>query len=513
MCIVIGGFSSAVKAQQVIPVAPGFGTLNDAVTASGADNVIFELERGPDAYYLLDGTISHTGYHLTIVAEDGEGDRPKLVPGIISGGVATRCFQPMGDLTLKGLYLTDIDQEGSIFSDKNIVRVSGEGNRVIIDDCHLNGDHQSFVRFDSHYQKVYITNSILSWSVDNGRGLDRRGNKVDSIVVENCTFYNLISKIMRSGDTGYVKYLKFNHNTFVNVGTVLNEYYQIGTLIFTNNLVIDAGFLGESSLATTVSPIMEGIEPVVHEELAGLLTAAGETQTVEFRNNNVFLDPAIVAAHASLNVTGFTVVQRAVFDSVGLALADTTTLISEAITFTNGPLMDTTLSIITTVWEEFNGDSDYQSPFDSGGVMRFGQPGFGTMPWDFSYPTTTASYTAGDGGMPLGDLNWFPELLAVEDRGVQVPEAYRLSQNYPNPFNPATTIQYELPHAASIQLTVYNLLGEEVVRLEYGHQEAGTHTAEWTGRDATGSLVSSGVYFYRLKAEGLTQTRKMLFLR
>jgi len=540
---IVCGLFSVASAQRVVKVAPTeFGILNSTIagdtTATGArvdSNTVYELERGPLAYYSLNGTITHSGYHLTIVAEEGEGERPKLMPGIISGGEASRCFRPKGDLTLKGLYLSNVDQEGSIFSTKNIIRASGEGNRIIIDDCHLNGDHQSFIRVDSHHQSYYITNSILSWSVDNGRGIDRRGNITDTLVVENCTFYNIISKVLREGGSGYVKYLKFNHNTFYNVGEEFMEFEQIGELIFTNNLVINPAFLGETSRELIVSPIMEGIDTVSHSELDSILTAEGVIPSIDFRNNNFYLDPAISAALSSLSLVdslkdisgadslvSYTVVQRALFDSLGLTLVDTTTLIREAIIFTNAPVMDTTLSIISTVWEEFGGDADYQSPFDHGGVGGYGETGYGTMPFDFTYPSNEGSYTHAEGGFPAGDLNWFPELKALWESGgivaldeaeKTVPRQFSLAQNYPNPFNPETVIQYNLPRASDVHLTVYNLLGQEVVRLVTSHQGPGSYTHTWNGRDAKGSMVTSGVYFYRLVAGDFIKTHKMVLLK
>ncbi|MBA7479924.1 hypothetical protein ES707_15365 [subsurface metagenome] len=530
---IVCGLFSVANAQRVVQVAPTeFGILNSTIagdtTETGArvdSNTVYELERGPLAYYTLNGTIEHSGYHLTIVAEEGEGERPKLMPGIISGGEASRCFRPKGDLTLKGLYLSNVDQEGSIFSTKNIIRASGEGNRIIIDDCHLNGDHQSFIRVDSHHQSYYITNSILSWSVDNGRGIDRRGNKVDTLVVENCTFYNLIDEVLREGGSGYVKYLKFNHNTFYNIGDSFMDFYQIGTLIFTNNLVINPAFLGEKSTALSVDPLMEGIEPVSHAELDSILTAEGVTPSIDFRNNNFYLDPAIGAALSSLSLidslkdvsgadslVSYTVVQRALFDSLGLTLVDTSTLIREAVKFTKAPIMDTTLSIISTVWKEFGGDADYQSPFDDGGVGGYGETGYGTMPFDFAY-VSVLSYTGATDGGVLGDRNWTGHSLSIKDGEALVPDVFNLSQNYPNPFNPETVIQYNLPHASDVHLTVYNLLGQEVVRLVNSHQGPGSYTHTWNGRDARGSMVTSGVYFYRLVAGDFIKTHKMVLLK
>ncbi|MBI4553917.1 MAG: T9SS type A sorting domain-containing protein, partial [Candidatus Latescibacteria bacterium] len=101
---------------------------------------------------------------------------------------------------------------------------------------------------------------------------------------------------------------------------------------------------------------------------------------------------------------------------------------------------------------------------------------------------------------------------------VTPPAAYRLSQNAPNPFNPTTTIRYELPRPGQVRLTVYNLLGQEVVTLVDAQQEAGFHTVQWTGLNAARQRVASGVYFYRLTVQGAARTaftsvKKMLLLK
>lgn len=498
---------SGAKAQRIIHVTPTeMGILNKVINEDTlrTPDTIYELERGALAYYILNGTIEHEGYHLRIYAEEGEGERPKLVPGVLSGGVSSRCFRPRSDLTLKGLYLTSVDQ-GGVMYDKNIIRAQAEGIRIVIEDCHLDGDPQSFVRFDAHNQRVFITNSILSWSVLNGRGLDRRGNKVDTLVVENCTFYNLISKVMREGESGFIKYFKFNHNTVVNIGEELLEIGEAATCIITNNLFINCHFLGESSTSEDAGiPLLE-MDSLKSDELAGL------PHSIEFRNNNFYVDPVIITAQQNLNITGYTVIQRPLFDP---AFFDPATLISEPITFTKGPSLDTTLHIIKVVWEGYNGDADYAPPFDDGGVGVFGEPGYGTCGFDFSYPTTTQSYTAADEGKPLGDLNWFKMApVSIDTKKQEIPRKFKLSQNYPNPFNPTTTIQYELPFASEVQLLIYNLLGKEIVHLIDGQQESGVHQVTWEGRDTVGRAVSSGVYCYRLQAGDLVQMRKMLLMK
>jgi hypothetical protein len=94
-----------------------------------------------------------------------------------------------------------------------------------------------------------------------------------------------------------------------------------------------------------------------------------------------------------------------------------------------------------------------------------------------------------------------------------LPERVYLSSNYPNPFNPATTILYHLPQRGAAELAVYNLLGEKVAVLVDGVQDAGEHRVTWDGCDRSGRPVSSGIYFYRLKAGGTATAKKMVLLR
>jgi hypothetical protein len=89
-----------------------------------------------------------------------------------------------------------------------------------------------------------------------------------------------------------------------------------------------------------------------------------------------------------------------------------------------------------------------------------------------------------------------------------VPPRYTLRQNYPNPFNPSTTMNYELPKSSHVMLRVYNTLGQEVTTLVDATEEPGYKSVEW---NAAG--VTSGVYFYRLKAGEFVQTRKLLLLK
>ena len=94
------------------------------------------------------------------------------------------------------------------------------------------------------------------------------------------------------------------------------------------------------------------------------------------------------------------------------------------------------------------------------------------------------------------------------------PEVFSLANNYPNPFNPATTIKYALPQAADVELTVYNVVGQEVRTLVAEHQSAGRYVVEWDATNDNGHSLSSGMYFYRLAVGGeFLEVKKMLLLK
>lgn len=100
-------------------------------------------------------------------------------------------------------------------------------------------------------------------------------------------------------------------------------------------------------------------------------------------------------------------------------------------------------------------------------------------------------------------------LTAIRQTETNVPNRFELAQNYPNPFNPSTVIEYTLPGKASVRLTVYNILGEKVATLVEGVMDPGTHEVIFNG-----DRLASGVYFYRLSANGNTfLTKKMMLLK
>jgi hypothetical protein len=96
---------------------------------------------------------------------------------------------------------------------------------------------------------------------------------------------------------------------------------------------------------------------------------------------------------------------------------------------------------------------------------------------------------------------------------VNVPHHFALKQNYPNPFNPETRIDYQVPEVCRVTLRVFNLLGQEVVRLVDEMQSPGYYSVFWDGRNGYGEEMSSGIYIYRLQAHVFSATKSMLLLK
>ncbi|MEJ2104622.1 MAG: T9SS type A sorting domain-containing protein [Ignavibacteriaceae bacterium] len=94
-----------------------------------------------------------------------------------------------------------------------------------------------------------------------------------------------------------------------------------------------------------------------------------------------------------------------------------------------------------------------------------------------------------------------------------LPKSLILEQNYPNPFNSVTYIQYFLPRESKVSLNIYNLVGQKVKRLINEVQRPGWKSISWGGTNSYGKEVSSGFYIYKIEAEGIIKSQRMLLLK
>ncbi len=88
------------------------------------------------------------------------------------------------------------------------------------------------------------------------------------------------------------------------------------------------------------------------------------------------------------------------------------------------------------------------------------------------------------------------------------PKEFTLSQNYPNPFNPSTIIKYQIPEISLVTVKVYGVLGNEIATLVNEEKPAGSYEIELNGEGLT-----SGIYFYQLRAGNFVETKKMVLIK
>ncbi len=118
----------------------------------------------------------------------------------------------------------------------------------------------------------------------------------------------------------------------------------------------------------------------------------------------------------------------------------------------------------------------------------------------------------------LSGISFAKTLVGNDDVNSVVPNEFSLYQNYPNPFNPSTRIEFALPIRSNVKLQIFNIVGELVYEFASKELNAGNHALVWNGLNSKGNFAGSGIYFYRLSANGednsvFQQVRKMILMK
>ena len=108
----------------------------------------------------------------------------------------------------------------------------------------------------------------------------------------------------------------------------------------------------------------------------------------------------------------------------------------------------------------------------------------------------------------------YPELyLQSIDQNGPFDQQIVIHQNYPTPFNPLTTLRYDLPEAAHVHITIYDMMGRIVNNLVSSQQTAGYKSVLWNATNNAGQPVSAGLYLYTIEAEEFRESKKMVLLK
>ncbi len=148
-----------VTAQDVLVVDPGVGTLNAAIAANGGDK-IYQLQAGQ--FYQIDAIIENVDYHLQIIGEEpADGSIPATLQSgqTAEGAPFGNMFAPKGDLTLKNIYIMNVDLTGQIGGP--FINQSDSGSTTVVDNCIIDPvSNGNGLIFGGNNQKLYFTNNL-----------------------------------------------------------------------------------------------------------------------------------------------------------------------------------------------------------------------------------------------------------------------------------------------------------------------------------------------------------------
>jgi hypothetical protein len=512
-------------------------------TASGgrADlDRVYVLRRGPNAVYFIDYEIYADGFDVRFKAEDGEGQRPVIY--LIENASARfpgehfRIAGSGGDLWLKDLIMVGYiealpDGVGSIPS--GLIRVEAAGFDIYMEGCLLTQNRGQMIRTNYACRTIKVVDCVWTNMGDLGRsnfgagkGVDLRAGSCDTLMFINTTFVNFMDRIIRHrSSTAALNNLIFDHNTIIN-GTSYHGTLALGwvgtKVQITNNLFVDHFILGNDTDLVRQSEFDESgeLDEYGFAAMNWIASVPNDTTEWEVSNNYFTVSDSVNWFYDHYAADGVTGVGNPLTHHINAKLgADSATAFTEeALTLAATP----DVPIRMAVW--------YREPWGANKTKETTnfvreRDDYDRRPWqymadtlDASYATDANAYTAADGGFPVGDLNWFPTkkaewidwVVGIEDdfgNGFK-PADFTLEQNYPNPFNPTTNINFSIPKADKVELTIYNTMGQKIATLLNKKMNAGNHHVEWNAAN-----VASGIYFYHLKYGNASQTKKMILMK
>jgi len=526
------------KEVKVLPNIPN--TLFNAVVEADSGDILI-LEEG--GFYPNSESLP-VQVPVTIKAEKGFYFKPILL--LIkndSGEYPENMINANASLTLINIIADGQQGTMSPYSGRFINRGNiGKGGKIHVDGVEVSRFRA--VSMGGDVDTLICENSLFNGNLAKagswGGTWDFMGDIIEYAKIQNntfmfCTFGPFINNFWGA----YLRYQKLNtliidHNTFYNISgahgptTMVNNTVKVQ---ITNNLYINGTFRPLEFFSDKYIDFLENYDTIFpYSDISHLGPKGGwiirasmcdtaNTQ-IDMRNNNISFTSDLLASWISKGLEKPWIYTN----ETKMSILDTNSAyFEEELVFNDAP--DLPMFAIDSIalhcaignadtaaykgyspyygWEWWNPDMSPTFDYRSREEM------------DMRYNRDSKSFTAGDDGYPLGDLNWWPEWDPNDIENLEIGLIYQfdLTQNYPNPFNPSTKINYTLQKAAKVKLTIYNTLGQVVQTLVNGKNDAGLYSISWDGRNAKGNQVVSGIYLYRLEAGQYHKTKKMLYLK
>jgi len=505
---------------------------DDIPNRSIGDGTVYVLKR--NHVYIQTNIIQYTAaaypFTLHIRGEDGPGRLPLILHDNPTGGNGSNFLQSNQNTILENFEWDGQCADGPIAN--RAVDFRGANTRVIVKGCRFVNDRAGSLTVEATGNgiKLYVYDCLLGNSGHfisqggNGRALDIRINAangpLDTVIFKNCTMYNLTDRIVRNMNDAIVNYMELDHNTIIN-----NQGYhggmQFGNTkvgVITNNIFANPMTFGNRKARVPGSGNdIRGEQQQADNDFA-IITHNGtnriptfETTGVTMRNNNIFFEKEFLDLFAAHPEMFETPTVRVASDAVRQYLV-------------GGQAAESAMSFTEVLDFDYN-DGDHLGSVSSYKDMvevtkaYIKNPGEGEFPynwsriypgeWNAKYSTSLNSYRAADGGYPLGDLNWFPSDKAdwltnptaksAVKSAAEIPVGIEIARAYPNPFLSDSKIDYTLHNDQSVEISIYNYLGQKVKTLMSGNMQQGTYQVTWDGKDNNGNTQPVGVYQFVIK--------------
>lgn len=487
----------------------------DASNRVANPNTIYELERGK--VYLTRSAVD-ANYDLHIRA--GSANPEKHMPLVLhtqtlSGSNNTAILTARKNLKLENIEF-DTQHADHTFGNR-VIKIASTNSRAIFKGCRIVNDRGALVTIDSGDKlKLYINDCIMGNSGHfisvggNGRLLDIRPNviSVDTVVIQNTTAYNYSDRMFRNM-LQVINYVKLDHMSMVNIQGY-HGCVQLGKTKeahITNNIFANPLTYGDRIGARYTS---EQLQPdkkfavITHDSLASQLKSA----TVTLRNNNIYFDKKLEDFFNVVTNPDTVLYPQEVNSYIRnyhLPADVSKAYFKEPLTLKNTSSSDMLLDFSELYFENQN-LGVYPNNFSS--IYPF--------EWDVSYSTSSKSYTAGDDGYPLGDLNAWPELKARWEQklparvGSSPVRGIESIANFPNPFKTSIEFTYEVTLEQQVEISVFNLTGQLVATVHRAMHQPGRYQQLWEATDASGHALERGIYYVRYTTDNGTFTQKVI---
>ena len=502
-------------------------------------NRIYRLERG--GIYVLTSTLI-ANYPISIIANGDDSERPPIiVRGKFADGVN---ILPMMQFTGDGnrhvfrdliFNAVDLDREYDAEWIRGLEFLADDMS-VTIERCVFNAFTGGATRFEGSNASIYIRdcewrNGVSPTHMFIGQQVTLPALPVDTFIMTNNTYFNNNSFwIFQENDL--IRFAVIEHNTiFTSLIDAMRLRYTSNALI-RSNLFYGSHAYGDSEEFQDLTVYEPDGSPYsiisIYPVPTDILDAAGLTPFDRkiYLSNNAYFNPQPIVDYWEGNpeVTGVTWMNdrtQNMFNSFPLFFEndnvekDPDFIDTDMDDWVVGKVADFCITYRATLTpgQPLSGDAGDNRNYDElqGVDILVGLQW--PLPENLAY-SDPELLVGGHDGLPVGDLNWFPDaraqyqqpnmISALSEAQPLETSGYDLKQNYPNPFNSNTVITFSIPEKGFTTLTVYNMLGETVEVLVNEELQTGTYQYELDVED-----MAKGNYFYKLQSGDYIGVRKM----